>query len=1414
MATGATSSPPPRDELISAPLPRQAAPPAEPQQPANDVSATYELIAGRYHVVEELGRGGMATVYRVLDGATDRHLALKRLHADGDTGKRAAAEALFEAEFQTLSQLQHPRVIQVFDYGVADGRAYYTMELLDGGDLSELSPLPWREACALIYDVCSSLALLHSRRLVHRDVSPRNIRRTRDGRPKLIDFGAMASMGPCSQAVGTPAFVAPEVAQRASLDGRTDLFSLGATLYYALVGRPPYPARNFSQLHEVWATKPTPASAYVSDIPAALDHLVLSMVSLEPALRPRSAFDVMQRLAAIANLEQAESLGVSRAYLAIPSLIGRDELLAKLRRRATRAEGGVGSALLIEGAPGSGRTRALDASVLQLKTSGVITLRAGGVTAGRRPFALAHSLAQQLLASLPEASLEAARAESVDDLLLVAVNDSDGVTKRFEIAPLEGDGDGPERARLLDAFQKWFLRVARTNTLAIAADDVDRADDASMALLTALADRSRRHRLLLVTSAIRTPAGDSGALALHALRERSSSVPLSSLTPAQTAAMFDSVFGDVPHVALLSDRIHRVALGNPRMSMELAQHLTNQGAIRYDAGTWTLPSELEQAALPSSLEAAFTERIAALSPLARSIAECHALCAYRELTRDDHKVLLGDATVEATNHALQELLEREVLTADGQLLSLAQPAFVPLLLSVLPESEQLDLHRALGELGERAGKPELPTIHHLLCGGLHERALDRVASALEGQVAALEHALRAQLSPRPACELMERALSYAEQTGRPARMCAELRHWICLISVNSDDEDFYLRNAPELLAVLKRDSGFDDWHALASTADPGQRLMAALTAASQRHAALAPELRAFPADEAIKRLVLFVAISIAFGVRMVDVRLLKSLPGLLEPFAPLSPIIDAIQQNAIATCETSVEARYFQARERWLGVMERLSNVQGDALQHVDQIRCAVGFALGCLEGGRGFPTAEKWAQQLEAEPQQQVSAMYLRKVARLQLGDWEGAERCRRAAELLALQASTPPMFGSQIIELSAHAMASDLPGVQQCAARIDTLARRHKGWQPWSLLAKGYFDLLRGDPEAARTVLERALVECAPDSRDPDRSLMAWPSVAGAYVQALVNSGRVEEARSFGERALADGERLGIRTLDDVVRGLALAETKLGAYPQACARLQVLIDRQLSLGVTGLHLGASYEARARIAILANDQPAVEIYGRLTADQYRHGRGSPLGVRYEALMSEARRAGVVVLPALSDFEIHTIGLTEMRGITSSAFVVVTSALRTVHDPEQRSQKALRLICDAYSADGGHLYLVRSSDNLERTASQGPHVAGDAQYGLARRCLDNALNHEDMATEMVSGTTGLGAGVAVIWTEDGSIEYRTMVISARVDGVIKHAGAVVLTASANKPKPEALATLSAVGKLLLELGDSTGIIAM
>src|SRR5687767_6668842 len=106
-------------------------------------------IADRYQVHELLGRGGMASVYRVTDSVTGRQLALKQLLAARKTNS-ASIVALFEREFHTLKELSHPRVIAVYDYGVDGDGPYYTMELLDGGDLVSRAPVPWRELCGLL----------------------------------------------------------------------------------------------------------------------------------------------------------------------------------------------------------------------------------------------------------------------------------------------------------------------------------------------------------------------------------------------------------------------------------------------------------------------------------------------------------------------------------------------------------------------------------------------------------------------------------------------------------------------------------------------------------------------------------------------------------------------------------------------------------------------------------------------------------------------------------------------------------------------------------------------------------------------------------------------------------------------------------------------------------------------------------------------------------------------------------------------------------------------------------------------------------------------------------------------------------------------------------------------------------------
>ena len=246
-------------------------------------------IAGRYTLEQLLGRGGMSAVYRARDTRTGQKLALKRGLPAGARSARRQRE-LLEREFNVLSQLAHPCIIEVYDYGVDDrGSAYYTMELLDGADLHHAGVLPWARVCSLLRDVTSSLSILHSRGLVHRDVSARNVRCTADGRAKLIDFGAMCSMGVAQDVVGTPPFLAPEALQMQALDGRADLFSVGALAYYLPTGRHAYPARRLHELRDVWRTAPVPPQRLQSEIPPALSSLVMQLLALDRGRRAHSA---------------------------------------------------------------------------------------------------------------------------------------------------------------------------------------------------------------------------------------------------------------------------------------------------------------------------------------------------------------------------------------------------------------------------------------------------------------------------------------------------------------------------------------------------------------------------------------------------------------------------------------------------------------------------------------------------------------------------------------------------------------------------------------------------------------------------------------------------------------------------------------------------------------------------------------------------------------------------------------------------------------------------------------------------------------------------------------------------------------------------------------------------------------------
>ena len=393
---------------------------------------------------------------------------------------------------------------------------------------------------------------------------------------------------------------------------------------------------------------------------------------------------------------------------------------------------------------------------------------------------------------------------------------------------------------------------------------------------------------------------------------------------------------------------------------------------------------------------------------------------------------------------------------------------------------------------------------------------------------------------------------------------------------------------------------------------------------------------------------------------------------------------------------------------------------------------------------------------------------------------------------------------------ELAAHALAGDLGGVQQVKARILALAHTYPGWRPYAELAEGQFQQLRGNLDAACAAFERCIAMTSPDPDGGQRPIVAWlPAVAG-YLETLVGLGRHEDAKRCGEQALATCETLRIGAMShEVSRALALAEGKLGDYAQAVARLDALIAAQRQIGASGLILGASYEARARIAIWAGDEAALAEYAALTAREYRHGRRSPLGARWEQLMGEARRASKRALGHLADF-----GTSRVVSGPATTAEMVSDSLRGSTTPQDRARRTLKLLCDDRAASIGHLYLVLVADRgLTLVASQGRSAPPEGLLEYLQEYLERELSGGgDETAAFVGAEMGSALHARPSFKDSAGVEHRLVLLTTVAGGVARHAGIAVLVEGARTERPAGGAELvAALSTHLIEAGDARGI---
>ena len=1358
------------------------------------------LIGGRYEVVARLGKGAMGAVYRVRDATSGDELALKRLLVDGSERRRNAALLRFRREFHTMSGLRHPRIVDVQDFGTDGTDAWYTMELLDGDDLAQLGDVSPERACLLLRDVASALAFLHSRRLIHRDVAPRNVRCTADGRAKLIDFGVIATPGIVREVAGTPPCIAPEGPRGQPLDHRADLFGLGALLYYVLTGRHAYFARSLAELEEAWRKRPAPPSSMRDDVPEALDALVMSLLALDPMARPASAAEVMDRLGGIAGVPVEPEMEVARGYLVTSSLVGRQKEMRLVRGWLDRVANGRGGAVTIEAQSGTGKSRLLREVGVEAQLAGAAVVFAESEGKGRGPYAVMRTVAAGLLAARPQEAADAAQPRAA---ILGRVLPP--VRARFPDVPLARASEDPHEDRMLlqSEIARWILDTTRRQPIAVLVDDIQRCDEASAAVLAAIAHGARNHRLLVVCAS-RTDEPARAEAAIASLRDAGDHVRLRGLDAREVGELVRALFGDVPNAERLADFMHSAAGGSPLRCTALAHYLVESGAVRYSEGMWLLPDTLEGIDTPSSLADAMDARIRALAPHTRALGEalairggdlplelCVALADEKDpggvraegaggpriTTKDEHEVF----------RALDELVYEEILIGDPARYAFRHDGLREALLRNMTEERERELHRRAGDvlsaIDIEAHEGEIGW--HLLRGGEERRGAELLERA--------GRKLYASQSFSDALPPLEAALAVYERAGCPERLRLDLRQMLTRAGVICDRE-VILRYADDTIEALRRWSGMGVASKLRPKLGRFLSVVIGVLWAAIRWPFLPSRKRGPGPRAAVTQLVALVNYAASVYSLGFDIVRGRITADILEPLAFLRTRLPGASYLL-------AESFLWMALGHWQKVYrhvdEALYALENDRLTPLSDLDRNLG------RGGALYMRASIDAMQMDpryAETLEKLERLDLRffdastRMARVffhrMRGEEELAKRAQAEGEMMSVQLGSAWVFDAQMQWLSAvgYALSRDVLGLKRAVAGLERLLAQGHRVTHLLNVARADYHRERGDLELALKALDEA------DSFAREDETFVRQLALAARAETHLAENALEKARAAALEGIRLGDDRDVGLLAErtrCARVLALVEAAEGDHEAAARRLEHEITRARTSGSPTM-LGSLHEARARVALAMQDLVAFE-HHRLECDAWFRSTANPVLIARAEWLVETGQAARGSHPPDAMLRDDAVTMIQRSDPASRASRLL-SGCRGKHE---RAHKALEMLLTETNAASGYLFL-RHEDGLELVAPVHGQEPPEALVSALEACV--SLNASEVTVPDVQIRVGEDDYVlrwhpAVLATERGSDEMI--------------AGAVALIEGADPYRPPAEALTRTLARALFDAGDVT-----
>ena len=263
------------------------------------------ILGNRYEIIEKVGNGGMATVYKATDLVLKRYVAVKILRDEFTTDEEFIKR--FETEAQSAARLVHPNIVSIFDVGVDNGIYYIVMELIKGKTLKEIiveerGPLPWKWSVNVAIQIASALEMAHKNNIIHRDIKPHNIIITEDGIANVTDFGIAKAVSNSTitafgTTIGSVHYFSPEHARGGYTDAKSDLYSLGVVMYEMVTGKVPFDADTpVSVALKHMQEEPVPPIEMNPHLPEAVNKIILKALKKDPMYRYQTATELLEDL--------------------------------------------------------------------------------------------------------------------------------------------------------------------------------------------------------------------------------------------------------------------------------------------------------------------------------------------------------------------------------------------------------------------------------------------------------------------------------------------------------------------------------------------------------------------------------------------------------------------------------------------------------------------------------------------------------------------------------------------------------------------------------------------------------------------------------------------------------------------------------------------------------------------------------------------------------------------------------------------------------------------------------------------------------------------------------------------------------------------------------------------------------------